>query len=129
MTVIYQTNIVNEQRYITGWISSSDSGAVELDSQLQNITQWYDANNNPIWVLKDDGTVVQIPISVNLVTDTLIAQKAIDDNQAVLNTMLVDVVNSLVNVTAIDDTTKSKWNQACGTVQTAFASIPGLTKG
>lgn len=108
MRVVYQTQIVNSQTYITGWYACAPDNpdAVELDSQLEGVTQWLDESGNPVWVLNGDGTVSNSPI---IVSAPLVQQAA---SQDILNSLLINVVYYLANGEKVPPDLLDTWNIA-----------------
>lgn len=107
MKVMYDTTVIDSVTYITGYWSSSDPNAVDLDPQLESVMSWYDDNGNPMWVLNGDGTIVNQPI---VVTQTTKTTQTVSTATADLNTVIQGIINCLVNGESITADLVSQWN-------------------
>ena len=119
MLVAYQTTIVNNTTYITGYYACAldDLNAVQLDSQLEGAVQWLDNNENPIWILNGDGSVGNVPIVVSSPKNSP-PSMTMPDLLAQIPQEIIDVINAYVNGLTLTPDQVNAWNTAYTAHQT-----------
>ena len=127
MLVVYQTTIINEVTYITGYYACAPddpAGPVQLDSQLESVSSFYDDNGNPLWVLNTDGTVAQQPITLSQdQLDINTANASIATSEATITDLIPQILDYVISGDSIPQDLKDQWTNARSTITTATTSI------
>ena len=116
MLVEYQTTIINNVTYITGYYACApdNPNAVSLDSQLDGIMQWIDENGNPIWALNDDGSIGTSTLLGGRKSNpsSIVSQMSMPDLLAQIPEEIVQVINAVVNNIPLTTDQIDAWNIA-----------------
>jgi CCR4-NOT transcriptional regulation complex NOT5 subunit len=127
MLVAYQTIIINGTTYITGYYACApdNPNAVQLDSQLDGISQWLDDSGNPLWVLNGDGSVGNAPIlsTSKSLNSSAVQQMTMPDLLAQIPDEIISVINSFVTGTALTSDQVTAWNTAYAQHTTQIINI------